>query len=141
MSDATNYLENKMLDHLVGNATYTPGTLYLALATAVSDAEAGTFTEVTDTGTAYARQSLAAANWDAAGTTTDGTVEINTNIQFATATANYGTVTHAVIVGGTGADTQGGGNPLVIKSLTSSKTIETGDTAVFNSSNLSISLA
>jgi len=138
MSDATNYLENKMLDHLVGNATYTPGTLYLALATAVSDAEAGTFTEVSETGTAYARQSLAAANWDAAGTTTDGTVEINTNIQFPTATANYGTVTHAVI---TDSATYGGGNALIIKSLTSSKTIETGDTAVFNSSNLSISLA
>ena len=42
----TNYIENALLDHLVGNATYTGGVIHAALATAVSDAEAGTFTEV-----------------------------------------------------------------------------------------------
>lgn len=134
MSSATNYLENAVLDHIVGNATYTPGTLYLALATAVSDAEAGTFTEVTDTGTAYARQSLAAANWASAS---GGSVTTSANVQFPTATANYGTVTHVVI---TDSATYGGGNALIIQALTSSKTVENGDTFVVNTGNLTVNL-
>jgi len=137
MSSATNVLELKLLDHLVGNATYTPGTLYLALATAVADPEAGTFTEVTNTGTAYARQSLAASNWAGAAS---GSVTTSANVQFPTATANYGTVTHIVIAGGTGADAQGGGDVLITQALTSSKTVETGDTFVVNTGNLTINL-
>jgi len=131
---ATNYLELKLLDHLVGNATYTPGTLYLALATAVADAEAGTFTEVTDTGTAYARQSLASSNW---ATAASGSVTTSANIQFPTATADYGTVTHIVV---TDSATHEGGNPLIIQALTSSKTVEDGDTFVVNTGNLTINL-
>ena len=134
MSAATNYLELKLLDHLVGNATYTPGTLYLALATAVADPEAGTFTEVTDTGTAYTRQSLAPANWDAAAS---GSVTTGSTVTFTTATANYGTVTHIVI---TDDSAQGGGNVLITQALTSSKTVETGDTFVVNTGNLTINL-
>ena len=134
MSAATNYLELKLLDHLVGNATYTPGTLYLALATAVADPEAGTFTEVTDTGTAYTRQSLAASNWDAAAS---GSVTTGTNIQFPTATADYGTVTHIAIADDSA---QGGGNILITQALTSQKLVENGDTFVINLNNLTINL-
>tara|TARA_R110000822_G_scaffold172700_1_gene312315 strand:+ start:114 stop:530 length:417 start_codon:yes stop_codon:yes gene_type:complete len=137
MSAATNALEISLLDHLVGNATYTPGTLYLALATAVADPEAGTFTEVTNTGTAYTRQSLAASNWAGAAS---GSVTTDTNVSFTTATADYGTVTHIVVVGGSGADTQGGGVPLITQALTSSKTVETGDTFVVNAGNLTVNL-
>lgn len=134
MSSATNYLENAVLDHIVGNATYTPGTLYLALATAVSDAEAGTFTEVSETGTAYARQSLASSNWASAAS---GSVTTSANVQFPTATANYGTVTHVVI---TDSATYGGGNALIVQALTSSKTVENGDTFVVNTGNLTVNL-
>ncbi len=134
MSSATNYLENAVLDHIVGNATYTPGTLYLALATAVSDAEAGTFTEVSETGTAYARQSLASSNWASAAS---GSVTTSANIQFPTATANYGDVSHVVI---TDSATYGGGNALIIQALTSTKTVENGDTFVVNTGNLTVNL-
>jgi hypothetical protein len=134
MSSATNYLELKLLDHLVGNATYTPGTLYLVLCTSVSDPEAGTITEVTDTGTAYARQSLASSNWAAAAS---GSVTTSANIQFPTATADYGTVTHIAIADDSA---QGGGNVLITQALTSSKIVETGDTFVVNTGNLTINL-
>jgi len=134
MSAATNYLELKLLDHLVGNATYTPGTLYLALATAVADPEAGTFTEVTDSGTGYVRQSLASSNWAAAAS---GSVTTSGNVQFPTATANYGTVTHIAIADDSA---QGGGNVLITQALTSSKTVENGDTFVVNTGNLTVNL-
>lgn len=138
MSNATNALENSVLDHIVGNATYTPGTLYIALATAVTDAEAGTFTEVSQTNTDYVRQSAAAANWASAS---GGSVTTSANIEFPVCgSANYGTVTHVVVVGGTGADTYGGGTPIIIKELTSHKTVESGDTFVINSGNLTVSL-
>tara|TARA_R110000803_G_scaffold112223_1_gene180595 strand:+ start:142 stop:549 length:408 start_codon:yes stop_codon:yes gene_type:complete len=134
MSAATNYLELKLLDHLVGNATYTPGTLYCVLCTAVADPEAGTITEVSNTGTGYTRQSLAASNWDAAAS---GSVTTGTNIQFPTATADYGTVTHIAIADDSA---QGGGNILITQALTSQKLVENGDTFVINLNNLTINL-
>ena len=132
MSAATNYLELEILDHLFSVGTYTPGTLYLALATAVSDAEAGTFTEVTTVGTAYARQSLSGKFGTAAAS---GSISNDANIQFPTATADYGTVTHIVVM-----DALTGGNALIVQALTSSKTVENGDTFVVNTGNLTVNL-
>lgn len=57
MSDASNYLEDAIIDHVFRNTALTsPTTVYVALFTAVSDAEAGTGTEVS--GGAYARQAV-----------------------------------------------------------------------------------
>ena len=131
MSAATNYLELELLDHLFSVGTYTPGTLYLALATAVSDAEAGSFTEVS--GGSYARQSLSGKFGTAAAS---GAISNDANIQFPTATGDYGTVTHIVVM-----DALTGGNALIVQALTSSKTVETGDTFVVNSGNLTVNLA
>jgi len=134
MASATNFLELKLLDHLVGNIDYDPGTLFLVLCTAVSNSEAGTITEVSNSGTAYTRQSLAASKWAAAAS---GSCSTDENIQFSTATANYGTVTHIAIAD---ASAQGGGNILITQQLTSAKTVETGDTFVVNTGNLTINL-
>ena len=66
---ATTYLEHKILDFLFKNNSEsfaTPGnSIYVGLATAVSDAEAGTVTEVnTSTQDAnYVRRQVTAANW------------------------------------------------------------------------------
>ena len=130
MSAATNYLELELLDHLFSVGTYTPGTLYLALATAVSDAEAGSFTEVT--GGSYARQSLSGKFGTAAAS---GSISNDANIQFPTATDDYGTVTHIVVM-----DALTGGNALIVQALTSSKTVENGDTFVVNTGNLTVNL-
>lgn len=46
MSNLSNYAEGKIYDHMTGRVSWTmPTTVYLALFTAVTDAEAGTGTE------------------------------------------------------------------------------------------------
>ena len=131
---ATNFLELKLLDHLVNNTAYTaPNPMYVALATAVSDAEAGSFTEVSSSGTAYARQSAANTKWASA---TGGSVTTSADIQYPVATAAYGTVTHIALM-----DAVTGGNCLMIQALTASKAVDTNDQFVINTGNLTISLA
>lgn len=139
MSAASNYLENKVLDHVLGEGARnftSPATLYLALFTntgtgTAANLEAGTLTdEVSTSGTAYARQNVnfsAAVNGTAA---TDGTVT------WTTATANWGTVTHVAVM-----DASTSGNVLFYGNLTSNKVIETGDTFQISSTNLTVSLA
>jgi len=123
----SNYLETKVLDHVFGGTAYTaPSTLYLALFTAVSDGEAGTVTEVSTGG--YARQSVAF--------TTSGNTTSNTSaVEYPTATANYGTVTHVGIY-----DASSSGNLMAYASLSSSKTIETGDVFRVPAGDLDITL-
>lgn len=132
----TNYIENALLDHLVGNATYTGGVLHCALATAVASGggESGSFTEVSNSGTAYARQQVPASSFASASS---GSVTTSANIQFPVATAGYGTVTHLVL---TDSATYGGGNVILIQALTAPKTVDTDDQFVVNSGNLTISL-
>jgi hypothetical protein len=84
MTEFTDYLENKLLDHTFRNTTYTPAaTVYLALFTTnCSDSTRGT--EVSTGG--YARLSVAfnAASGGSVG---------NTSVRSFTASgANYGTV-------------------------------------------------
>jgi len=123
----SNYLETKVLDHVFGGTAYTaPSTLYLALFTAVSDGEAGTVTEVSGGG--YVRQSVAF--------TTSGNTTSNTGaVEYPTATANYGTVTHVGIY-----DASSSGNLMAYASLSSSKTIETGDVFRVPAGDLDITL-
>jgi len=133
MSAATNFLELKILDDLVGNTPYTPpATIYVALATNATtpDVEAGTFTECT--GSAYVRQGITGTDW---ATAASGAVSTSTNIEFPTAQGDWGVITHVALM-----DNSSGGNALVIQQLASPKTVETGDTFVINSGNLTLSL-
>ena len=141
MSAASNYLENKLLDHTLryGSAPYTgAGTIYLALfnntsGNAAANLEAGTLTDETSTsGTAYARQAVTFA------AASGGSSATNATVTFAAATANWGTITHVAVMDG---DTEGAGNVLFWGAVTTSKTIETGDTFQVTSGNLTISLA
>lgn len=131
MSD---YLENKLTDHVFRGQPYTaPAVIHVALyTTACSDAGPGT--EVT--GGSYARGSLAATLISWSGTQGIGsqtasygvnaTTSNNSAISFMTPTAPWGTVTH---VGLTDAVT--GGNLLVCASLVLPKTIASGDSVSF----------
>lgn len=127
----TNYLENEVLGHIFGGTTYAkPATLYLALFTA-APGEAGGGTEVTETGTAYTRQTITF-------TVTPGnpsTAINNAAVEFAAATASYGTVTHVAIF-----DAATGGNMLDFAALNIAKTIDTGDVFRLPASNLTITL-
>jgi hypothetical protein len=122
----SDYLETKVLDHVFGGTSYTaPSTLYVALFTA-APSDSGGGTEVS--GGAYARQTIAF-------TTSGDTTSNNAAIEFPTATANYGTVTHVGIY-----DASSAGNLMAWASLTSSKTIETGDVFRIPSGDLDITL-
>jgi hypothetical protein len=136
---ASNYLENKVLDHVLKNTAFTqPSSLYLALfnntsGNAAANLEAGTLTDETSTsGTAYARKTVA---FSAASGGTDAT---SATVTFDAATASWGTITHVAVMDG---GTAGAGNVLFWGAVTTSKTIDTGDTFQVTSGNLTISLA
>jgi len=140
---ATTYLEHALLDFLFKNNSESLTTLgddiYVGLATAVSDAEAGTVTEVsTSTEDAnYARQQVTAANWTITADSQDQqTVSNSANVEYSASSgiASY-TVTHAFI-----ADASTGGNILFVGALDASKTIASGDVFRINTGNLTIEL-
>ena len=140
---ATTYLENKLLSFIFKNnagSFATPGnSIYVGLATAVSDAEAGTLTEVnTSTQDAnYTRQQVNAAGWTLASSSTDQqTVTNAANVEFSASSgvASY-TVTHAFV-----ADASTGGNILFVGALDASKAIASGDIFRINAGNLTIEL-
>jgi hypothetical protein len=137
MSAASNYLENKVLDHVLTATGYTaPTTRYLALFTntsgsAAANLEAGTLSdEVSTSGSAYGRKTITFA------AASGGSSASNATVTFDTATANWGTITHVAVM-----DAETSGNVLFYGAVTTSKTIETGDTFQVSSGNLTISLA
>ena len=124
-SDFTTYLASNLLDWVTNNgvALTRPTALYIALFTADPTAS-GVFTnEISTSGTAYARQSVAFN--DSGGT---NTTENTSKITFPTATASWGTVTHFAIVD---SDVEGAGNQLYNDQLTASKAVGIGDTFEF----------
>lgn len=122
----SDYLETKVLDHVFGGTSYTaPTTLYVALFTA-APSDSGGGTEVSGGG--YARQTIAF-------TTSGDTTSNNAAIEFPTATANYGSVTHVGIF-----DASSAGNLMAHAALTSAKNIETGDVFRIPSGDLDITL-
>lgn len=133
MTAMSNYLENKLIDHIFRATSFTmPTNIYIALCTATpTDASTGsTITEVS--GGSYARQQYdpsASARWTAtqggtsgASSGTDGTTENDTAITFPTATADWGTVTSVAIV-----DASSAGNVLFWGDLDASKVVSNGD--------------
>lgn len=128
MSAASDYLENALLDHVLKNTAYTqPTNLYVGLYTS-SPADDDSGTEVS--GGSYARQTASFAAASGGSCSTDAT------ITFPAATANWGTITHVSIH-----DASSAGNLLFHGAVTSSKTIESGDTFQISSGNLTITLA
>jgi len=122
----SNYLETEVLDHVFGGNAYTaPGTLYLALFT-TDNTDSGGGTEVS--GGAYARQSVAF-------TVSGNTATTSADVEFPTATANYGTVVAVAVM-----DASTGGNQLAYAGLSSDKTIETGDVFRVPAGDLDITL-
>lgn len=143
MAAMTDYLENKIIDWLFRGQTFTPPAgLHMGLLTAApSDSAAGT--EVS--GNNYARVNLAPSltNWagtqaaasTTASTGTSGTTSNNSAINFPTPSATWGTVTHFAIY-----DASTAGNMLFYGALTTSKTINSGDTVSFAAAALTVQI-
>jgi hypothetical protein len=138
MSAASNYLENKVLDHVLTATAFTQPSRFLALftgtaSTTKANLEAGTLTdEVSTSGTAYARQAITFAS------ASSGSTSNNATVTFPAATASFGTITCVAVMD---SDVEGSGNVLFYGEVTTAKTIDTGDTFQVSSGNLSISLA
>ena len=130
MAGFTDYLEDKVLEHVFGGNAYSaPSTLYVALYT-VAPTDTGGGTEVS--GGAYARQSAA---FTVSGT--NPTQASNSAaVEYPTATANYGTVVAVGIF-----DASSSGNLLAYANLTASKVVSTGDVFRFNAGDLDVTLA
>lgn len=132
-ASATDYLENKLIDHIFRGVAYTaPSTLYIALQTTTcTDSSAGT--EVS--GGSYARVAITSntTNWASTGgatTTTNpsagtgGTTSNNAAIVFPSPTANWGTIVSMSVT-----DASSSGNTLYCVALTTNKTVNNGDAA------------
>jgi hypothetical protein len=127
MAEFSNYLENKVLDHVLRNTSYTsPTTVYVGLYTS-DPTDAGSGTEVS--GGSYARQSLSVT------TASGGIVTSSADVTFPQCTASWGSVGYIGIL-----DALTSGNLLMHTALTTAKTIDTGDILKISSGNLTVTL-
>jgi hypothetical protein len=127
MAELSNFLENKLLDHVLRNVSYTsPTTVYVGLFTS-DPTDAGTGTEVS--GGSYARQILSVT------TATGGIVTSSADVTFPQATGSWGTVSHIGLL-----DALSSGNLLMHTPLTTSRLIESGDILKISTGNLTASL-
>lgn len=107
----TNYLENKIINHIFGSTTYAKPTLYLALYTeSPTDSTSGT--EVT--GGSYIRKTITFSD------STDGTTSNISNIDFTS-------MPECTIVAAAVVDALSGGNILAYGTLTNHKHVASGD--------------
>lgn len=126
MAGKSDYLENKVLDHVLRNTAYTPAaTIYVGLYTA-APSDSGGGTELSGNG--YSRQSCAFSAASGGATANSGSVTFGPNT-----TANWGTVTHFGLF-----DASSGGNLLYWGALASSKVVEVGDSLVFGAGDLDV---
>jgi len=122
----SNYLETELLDHVFANNAYTsPTNVYVGLFTSNPD-EDGSGTEVS--GGSYARQT-------ASFTVSGNTATTDAVIEFPTATANWGTVSHIGVY-----DALTSGNLLAYAALTTSKAISSGDVFRIPTGDIDITL-
>lgn len=127
MAEFSNYLENKILDHVLRNVSYTsPTTVYVGLFTS-DPTDAGSGTEVS--GGSYARQSLSVT------TASGGIVTSSADVTFPQASASWGTISHIGLF-----DALTSGNLLMHTPVTTSKTIDSGDILKISSGNLTVTV-
>lgn len=144
MSAASTYLEVKLLDHVLKNTAFSqPSVLYVALFTGspAANLQDGVLTaEVSTSGTAYARQTIAfsAATTSGSGASAVTTTSNSATVTFPTATASFGTITYVAVMDNA---TRGSGNVLFFGAVTTTKSIDVGDTFQITSGNLTIALA
>jgi len=147
MANMSDYLENKLIDHLFRNTSFSvPTVVAVALVTtAPTDSSSGsTIAEVT--GGSYARVTVTptTANWQSTnGTTsgassgTGGSTNNAAGITFPTATADWGTVVGVALCDSA---TTGAGNMFFWGTLTVNKVVSNGDTFVFAANQLTVQI-
>jgi hypothetical protein len=130
MAEMSNFLENALINATLRNTTYTsPATVYVSLWTS-DPTDAGSGTEVSTSGTGYARTAVTM------GAPSNGASLNTAAVEFAQATASYGTVGWIGIN-----DAVTAGNLLYHSPLTTSKVIDTGDIFKIAIGSLSVTLS
>ncbi len=140
MSEASDYVENQILDFYLnqgtgaGGSITAPSNIYLGLHTA-DPTDAGSGAEVSTSGTGYGRVEITDKFSNASGT--GGSLSSNADITGFTADgANWGTITHIGIW-----DASTSGNLLFHTALDSSATVNNGDSFQISSGNLTVTVA
>jgi len=132
MANMTNYLENKLLAHTLKNIPYSsPGTVYIALlkdSPTTTELEAGTLTKEI-VGGAYVRKAVAF------NTVTGGVTANTLDIDFPSATADWGNITHIFVM-----DALTAGNALYWGALPNPRTILTDDILRVPAGNLTVTM-
>ena len=128
MSIMTNYLEEKLIDHLFKAVAYSlssPASWYIALLTAAHGEDGSGGTEVSTSGTTYARVAVTRGSGFTRASSSDiRTVENAANITFGVPSADWGQVTHVGLY-----DALTSGNLIIEAQLQFAKTINNGDPA------------
>lgn len=126
------YLENEILDHILSTATFTAAaTLYYALFTA-APSDTGGGTEVT--GGAYAREAKT-NNVTEFPAASGGSKSNGTDVDFGTATADWGVVTHMALI-----DAAAAGNYYFWGALDTSRDVKDGDSFKFATGDVTFAL-
>jgi hypothetical protein len=116
MGSISDYLENKLLDHVLGTAAYSPpATVYIGLSTANPLDDASGLAE--PSGGGYARKAVTF------GAAASRAVSNSAQVDFDQATASWGTITYYAIF-----DAASGGNMLAHGSLATAKEVVSGNT-------------
>ena len=130
MAEISNYLENAIINATLRNTTYTSvATVYVSLWTS-DPTDAGSGTEVSTSGTSYARTAVTF------GAPSNGASLNSADVTFPTATASWGTVGWIGIN-----DAATSGNLLYHTALDTAKAIDSGDIFKISTGNLSVTLA
>ena len=130
MAEMSNYLENALINATLRNTTYTSvATVYVSLWTS-DPTDAGSGTEVSTSGTSYARTAVTF------GAPANGVTTNNADVTFPTATASWGTVGWIGIN-----DAATSGNLLYHTALDTAKAIDSGDIFKIATGNLSVTLS
>jgi len=112
------YLENALLDHIFGKATFTAPTIFVGLST-VDPGDDGT-NLAEPSGGSYARVETAASDWNSAS---GGVITNAEDIVFPTPTGDWGTMRYAVLF-----DAASEGNILAVAAITIPETVTLGST-------------
>ena len=135
MAAASDYLEPKILDHVLGKGTRnltSPANLFVALFTgsgASAEVEAGTLTSEVSDGN-YSRQAITFDTATSSGASNSGT------ITFSAAAADIGTIRHMAIM-----DASTAGNVLFHGAITNPKEIFQDDSFQIPAGSITITLA
>lgn len=128
MSAKSNYLEGKLIEHVLRNTSYTsPSAVYLSLHTSNPD-EDNSGTEVSGNG--YSRQAITF------GAHSNGACANTSEETFTASGGSFGTVSHFGIF-----DASSSGNLLYYGALTASKVVADGDSLKFAAGSVTITEA